>query len=191
MRLWTYQHPAVLKVLLQGERYYCTWDCVPSLKWQQAYRWMIEQMALRNIQTGEFAPVWAWHSVNRLGGKPDMDCAQALLSENQIAEGIDLLAFEVPDHLALVSLYGPWNLILHRFLDGEIPETQEITDCFAAQLQPRRGRPKLYFDAIQACLPFIDPGWLVSSETLDTVSMLEERRIAMEAVLVSYNYLSR
>ncbi|PSR13268.1 MAG: hypothetical protein DA408_07150 [Bacteroidetes bacterium] len=171
MRLWSYQHPSVLETLQKGERYVCAWAHVPGERWQNAFRWMGGQMALRDIPVGENAPVWAWHSVNRLGGKPDEDCADALLFGYQLAGGINVLELEVPGHLVLASCYGYWNNILDRFIGGLAPEPQDVAACFAVHLTPHRGRPRLYFRAIQACLPYLEPDWLVAWEPLDSKRM--------------------
>lgn len=174
MRLWTYQHPSVLETLRQGYTYRCSWEWSPDLRWQAAFHWMGEQMALRNIHIGQFAPVWAWHSVNRLGGKPDEDCANALLFGYQLVNGIQILELEVPDHLVLVSCYGTWGNILDELLSGQAIEDEAIAECFSVRLFPRRGRPRLYFRSIQACLPYIEPSWLVASERMDTEKMLRD-----------------
>jgi hypothetical protein len=180
MRLWTYQHPRVLHTLQVGKQYHVRWEDVPNQRWQHAFRWMAEQMQGRGIQTGLFAPVWAWHSVNRLGGKPDWDCAYALLSDFQLMDGIDLIELEVPDHLVLLSNYGPWTEVLYSFIDGDLPRPEDEADCFGVNLKPKRGRPPHNYPDIQACLPYLDPDWLLASEALDTAKMLEERRIALE-----------
>lgn len=180
MRLWSYQHPAVLKTLQSGDRYVCRWEWVSGERWQNAFRFMSRQMALRGIDTGDYAPVWAWHSVNRPGGKPGVDCANALMCDLQLAQGVDLLELEVPDHQVLVSFYGSWNTILDQLIDGAELLEQDITECFDVPLMSRRGRPPHYFPDIQACLPCIEAAWLVSSEVLDTKKMLEDRRLMME-----------
>ena len=118
--------------------------------------------------------------MNRLGGKPDMDCANALLFGYQLEQGVDVLELEVPDHLALPSCYGAWNNVLDSFTSGLEPEAQNIVDCFTVRLTPRRGRPPLYFPDIQACLPYIEPAWLISWEKLDTEGIMEERRLGVE-----------
>jgi len=181
MRLWSYQHPSVVETLQRGERYVCRWEWVPGERWQNAFRWMGEQMAQRDIHTGEYAPVWTWHSVRRIGGKPDLDCADALLFGYQLAQGIDVLELAVPDHLALPSCYGAWNNVLDSFTMGYETEVQDIADCFAVRLTPRRGRPPIRFPGIQACLPYIEPAWLVSWEKLDIELLYEQRRAAGEA----------
>lgn len=186
MRLWTYQHPAILQTLQRGERHTCLWERVSGARWQQAFRWMAGQMVQRGIELGDHAPVWAWHSVNRIGGKPDMDCAHALLSDLQIEPGIVLLELEVPEHQALASCYGTWNLILDSFIDGASPEDQAVADCFSVILTPRRGRPTTYFPSIQACLPYIDASWVRSWELLDTEQMLAERKARYEATKQFY-----
>ena len=180
MRLWSYQHPAVLQTLQRGERYVCTWDCVPDKHWHAAFRWMGRQMAERGIPIGEHAPVWAWHSVNLDGGKPDDLCALSLLSEIQLEEGIDFFELEVPDHLALPSCYGAWNGMLDDFIDDVAPVAKKVADCFAESLRPRRGRPPQYFPDIQACLPYLEPAWLVAWETLDSERLLEKRKVYIE-----------
>ena len=187
MRLWSYQHPSVLETLQRGERYVCSWEHVPGERWQNAFRWMGQQMAERDIPIGENAPVWAWHSVNRFGGKPDEDCANALLFGYQMVQGIDVLELEVPDHMALASCYGAWNNILDSFTRGLAPEVQDIADCFAVQLAPRRGRPPLYFPEIQACLPYIEPAWLVAWDPLDTKRMMEENAASLKQLALQYN----
>jgi len=186
MRLWSYQHPSVVETLQRGERYVCRWEWSPDERWQNAFRWMAGQMAQRDIHTGEYAPVWAWHSVGRIGLKPDMDCANALLFGYQLAQGIDVLELKVPDHLALPSCYGAWNNVLDSFTMGHETEAQDIADCFAVRLTPRRGRPPIRFPGIQACLPYIEPAWLVSWEKLDTERMLEERRLGIEETKLFY-----
>lgn len=180
MRLWSYQHPAVLQTLRQGERYVCTWDCVPGKQWHTAFRWMVQQMAERGIPVSEHAPVWAWHSVNRVGGKPDDLCARSLLSDIQLEAGIDFLELHVPDHLALASCYAAWNGMLDDFIDGVAPVAKKVADCFAVSLRPRRGRPPQYFPDIQACLPYLEPAWLVAWEPLDTQRLLEKGRVDIE-----------
>lgn len=180
MRLWSYQHPSVLETLQHGERYVCRWEHVPGERWQNAFRWMAGQMQHRGIPIGDYPPVWAWHSVNRLGGKPDMDCASALLFGYQLAQGIEILELEVPDQLALPSCYGYWGNVLNSFIDDLEPEAQDIENCFTVRLTPRRGRPPQYFPDIQACIPYIEPEWLVSSEKLDIELLHEQRRAADE-----------
>jgi hypothetical protein len=180
MRLWTYQHPSVLQTLKRGEPYVCSWEHVPGERWQNAFRWMSEQMAQRGIPIGEDAPVWAWHSVYRLGGKPDDAWADGLLFGYQKAQGIELLELEVPDEMALPSCYNEWNLILDRFIDATTLDDQEIQRCFAVNLGPRRGRPPLYFPGIQVCLPRIEPAWLVASERVDTEAMIENHKAALK-----------
>lgn len=176
MHLWSYQHPAVVETLQRGERYTCHWDWVPGERWQSAFRWMGRQMAERGIPLGEHPPVWAWHSVYRLGGKPDQDWADDLLFDYQLAQGIDLLELEVPDHLALPSCYGAWNEVLDSFIDQTPPTEQDVAQCFAVSLRPRRGRPPHHFPGIQVCLPYIDPAWLVAWETLNIAGIMEKKK---------------
>jgi hypothetical protein len=183
MRLWTYQHPSVLQTLERGERHVCRWDWVAGDRWQNAFRVMKQQMALRSIDTGEHAPVWAWHSVNRPGGKPDQDCAMALMSDIQLAQGIDLLELEVPDQQVLVSDYGYWNTILDGIVDGNEPAEHNIAACFDVQLAPRRGRPPHYFPSIQACLASIEPDWLSGWEILDTKKIMQDKQVLMAEYL--------
>jgi len=63
--------------------------------------------------------------------------------------------------------------ILDGFIDGAEPEPRDAADCFAVQLYPRKGRPPLFFQPVQACIPFIEPAWLLGWETLDTQKLLE------------------
>lgn len=175
MRLWTYQHPSVLKTLQYGKRHFCFWEQVSGERWQHAFRWMAQQMIERDIPIKEHAPIWTWHSVNRIGGKPDEDCVNALMNDIQLSRGLDLLELEVPDHLVLPSCYGYWNNILDSLLTLAEPEKQDVIDCFSVQLTPRRGRPPHRFPDIQACLPYIEPAWLLSWETLDTPKIMEKR----------------
>jgi len=147
---------------------------------------MSTQMAERGIDPGEHAPVWAWHSVNRIGGKPDDLCARALMSDVQLEQGMVLLELEAPDSLALASCYGIWNKILYDFFDGEASGAQDAADCFARQLHLRRGRPPLYFQSIQACLLFIEPAWLVAWEVLDTQKIMSILKDIMEPQLIGY-----
>lgn len=186
MRLYSYQHPAILQTLQRGERHTCCWERVSGERWQNAFRWMADQMAQHGIKLGDYAPVWAWHSVNRIGGKPDEDCAHALLSDLQIEPGVVLLELEVPEHQALASCYNAWNLILDRFIDGDLPESQVVADCFSVRLTPQRGRPPARFPGIQACLPYIDASWVRSWELLDTEGMLAERKARCEAAKQFY-----
>ena len=186
MRLWSYQHPSVLETLQRHDRYVCRWEWVPGERWQNAFRWMGRQMDLRDIPIGENAPVWAWHSVRRFGGKPDLDCANALLFGYQKVQGIDVLELEVPDHLALTSCYGVWNDVLDSFVDGVEPAAEHVANCFQVQQTPRRGRPPIQFPGIQACLPYIEPAWLVASEPLDTKRMMEEKAALRKQLALTY-----
>jgi len=187
MRLWSYQHPSVLETLQRHDRYVCRWEWVPGERWQNAFRWMGGQMALRDIPIGENAPVWAWHSVNRFGGKPDEDCANALLFGYQKVQGIDVLELEVPDRLALTSCYGVWNDVLDSFIDGVEPAAEHVANCFQVQQTPRRGRPPIRFPGIQACLPYIDVDWLVAWQPLDTKRMMEENAASLKQLALQYN----
>ncbi len=187
MRLYSYQHPSVIETLRKGKRYVCSWEHVPGERWQNAFRWMAQQMAERDIPIGEKAPVWAWHSVNRFGGKPDEDCANALLFGYQMAQGIDVLELVVPDQMALASCYGVWNNVLDIFIDGVEPEVEQVANCFQVQQAPRRGRPPNRFPGIQACLPYIEPAWLVASEPLDTKRMMEEKTALRKQIALTYN----
>jgi len=180
MRLWTYQHPSVRETLQNGECYLCSWEHVPGERWQNAFRWMGEQMTQRGIPLGKFAPVWAWHSVYRIGGKPDDEWADGLLFDYQKEQGIELLELEVPDEMALPSCYDFWNRILDRFIDADPLDAQEITDCFAINLHPRRGRPSHRFPGIQVCLPRIKPAWLVAWERLDVERIRQESEAALK-----------
>ncbi len=177
MQLWTYQHPHVLETLQRGETYACQWEWVPGERWRRAFRWMGERMTEAGLSPGEYAPVWAWHSVGRIGGKPDYDCANALLFGYQLAQGLCLLELEAPDHRVLLSGYGPWCALMDNLMDGNDLEPEYLQACFAPQIRPRRGRPPKYFDDIQACLPFIEPSWLQAWEKLDTEKMIKEKEI--------------
>lgn len=101
--------------------------------------------------------------------------------------GIDVLELEVPDHLGLLSCYGAWNNVLDSFIDGVEPDTGDVADCYEVQRAPRRGRPPIRFPGIQACLPYIEPAWLVASEPLDTQRMMEENAASLKQLALQYN----
>jgi Domain of unknown function (DUF3841) len=176
MRLWTYQHPKILETLQSGKRYTCQWEGINGEYWINSFRFMCQKMTEKGIQIGENPPIWAWHSVNRLGEMPDEDCGRALLSDDQLEQGIDLLQLEVPENLVLLSNYGPWNAILDVFYEKNDLQDKEILDCFTVDLKPRRGRPPQYFKSIQACLPYIEPEWLVSKLPFDAPKMIQDSK---------------
>ncbi len=174
MKLWTYQHPAVLKRLLAGKRYVVPKRAYPPNHWQNAYVWVREKMNKQGIAVGANNPIWAWHSVGRLYGKPDADCANALLSGMELERGVVTLELQVPDDLALLSHYGEWNELMHALFDQTAYDPELEDACFAVDLAPRRGRPSRSFNDIQACLPFIEPEWLIDWEVLDLEAMMLE-----------------
>jgi hypothetical protein len=173
MRLWTYQHPIIHQTLKSGKRFTCSWENIDNGSyWATSFQFMCQKMAENNIPIGENPPIWVWHSVNCIGGMPDDDCARALMSDVQLEQGIDLLQLEVPDNLVLLSNYGTWNSILDVFYEKKVPNEEEIEDCFTLQLKRKRGRPRKYFQDIQACLPYIEPEWLVKKEIFDNKKFL-------------------
>ncbi len=175
MRLWSYQPKTTVVTLQQGVRHTCSWQWVQGERWQAAYQLMVPQMEQCQIPIGDNAHVWAWHSVKRYGGKPDELCALMLLSELELEAGIDLIELNVPDALVLLSSYPHWNEILFAILGREEPPAEAIEKCFKVETSPRKGRPPYYYPEIQACLPYIEPNWLVGWEVLDTEEILRLR----------------
>jgi hypothetical protein len=64
---------------------------------------------------------------------------------------------------------------LFAILGREEPPAEALEQCFKVETSPRKGRPPYNYPEIQACLPYIEPNWLVGWEVLDTEKILRLR----------------
>jgi hypothetical protein len=161
MRLWTYQTISVLHTLQSNQSHYPAW---PDSFWKKAYHWMWEKQKALGYLMLDSAPVWAWHSVKKLHGKPDEECGRNLLSDIEIAGGIALLEMEVPDHLCLLSRYDLWNEMMEDLFEDREPPAELVERCFKPDLSTKKKGVKQHFADIQATLPYLDATWLMSWE---------------------------
>jgi hypothetical protein len=110
------------------------------------------------------APVWAWHSVKKLDGKPDYDCGRSLLSDVEIEGGIVLLELEVPDYLCLLSRYDLWNELMYDLFEDREPNPKRVELCFSPVLTDKTRQSRKLYSDIQATFPYLDASWLKSWE---------------------------
>jgi hypothetical protein len=112
----------------------------------------------------EGAPIWCWHSCNgRQGAPPTVWTARALLCDYDFEQGVEMLALQVPEELALLSSYWAWNefldhIIVHRALPRRPRSRRRM---FQSPLI------KHSIDDIQAVIPFICGQWVESVKRVD------------------------
>ncbi|MBO1870985.1 DUF3841 domain-containing protein [Lachnoanaerobaculum sp. Marseille-Q4761] len=127
MLLWTIQHVAAYKVLLEtgrllaNEKYlFCEED------FRFAYDWLSEQMKNRiGIQPdGVKYPIWAWYQWEGVRKRLDMRSHRYW---GKKGEPIVLLSIDIPDNRVLLSDFDMWHNILN---DGYLAlyEKDDIDD---------------------------------------------------------------
>jgi hypothetical protein len=158
-RLWTFQSIQSIKELQTTGILQARWDrYCPTGYFIKAYQWMAKQMVERNINCHTHAPIWAWHSCEKYEQAPTLVDARCLLSDIELADGIQTIEFECPVEVVLLSRYGIWNMLLHEYLccnkEADIDrETEHM--LFATE----RKQFKKYA-SIQATLPYLKIDWV-------------------------------
>ncbi len=166
MRLWTFQSITSIQELEQNGILTARWDRYRDHdKWKSAYHWISEQMEQRGIPCEGNAPIWAWHSCGKLGQAPTLSTARNLLSDLELEAGVKTIELECPDHLALLSNYGPWNDILdqHTMAKDGPPTISSATIEALFSINPLSLEP---YESIQATLPYIKTAWVVEVREL-------------------------
>lgn len=164
MKLWTYQSFEAVEQLEQSGKLLTSWSHYsPKDTFGPAYRWMTGQMQQKGVNCGEYAPIWAWHSCGAFEAPPNNDTASNLLSILQLEAGIKRLSFECPDHLVVLSNYGPWNDIIDSFIDhGEQAVVDSKQEQQLFDIQPTIED----YESIQACLPYLLIDWVTDIKKL-------------------------
>ena len=164
IRLWTVQSIDATARLRSVGRLTPRWP--EARGWNEAARWMAEQMRVRRIRGEPVPPLWAWHSCGARGRPPDDDVLEGLTSEVERENGFELIEVVVPRRLVLLSFYGPWNRLLDGFLDAPAtfrPEADDRRELFNISRLPRcPWRNRSRWD-VQATLPYLDAPWVRSS----------------------------
>jgi hypothetical protein len=161
MRLWTFQARAVADALVAGRSHVArwpTWDDAES----RCCSWMMREHESRVGPVGEAAPIWAWHSCGKVGGPPTRGTARSLLSDLDLKLENVVIELDCPDSIPLLSSYAGWN---RYFLTNDRPDAKTIFRYRVEELVPGTELPDQ--DDIQACLPCIDPEWVVSCRPLE------------------------
>jgi hypothetical protein len=171
MKLWTFQSPAVCRLLLRNGYFTPKWKFVCEL-WQPAYQWMSDQL----IGNGQFQrrhpPVWAWHSCDLLFGPPTQDTFDSLFGDN--GQTYALISLEVPDGLAMLSYYNPWNEVIDAHFNARrskstpLITSELIHDLFNVDLMRESPWSHKGNNDIQACLPFLRKSWILGVEYCKT-----------------------
>lgn len=158
-RLWTFQSIRSIRELEHKGILQASWDRYLSTGYfKKSYQWMVKQMVERNIDCNQYSPIWAWHSCIKYEQAPKLVDARCLLSDYDLEEGIRTIEFECPVELALLSLYGTWNVMLETFYycEGEAIIDKEIE----ARLFATGKKQFRKYDAIQATLPYLKLDWV-------------------------------
>lgn len=117
---------------------------------EHGYLRMVEVMEERGIPTTGRPPLWAWHGVLRL-----VDADSLFDATHELSRGFATITFRAPEHLVLLSDYGHWSDVM---LSGE---------SYLRQWQPQR-RTSSSHHPEQACLPYLELGWVTGVELLPT-----------------------
>jgi hypothetical protein len=156
VRLWTFQHAAVVPALNGPAAYRASWLETPA-NWRTAYKWMAQHLAEATSCTATDAPLWCWHSCNgRLGTAPTVGTAAFLLSEYQLGQGMVAVELAVPVEFVLLSSYHAWN----GFLDFVIVNQRLPKNHRRARRMFADPLFKHDTDDIQAVIPFIKHAWV-------------------------------
>jgi hypothetical protein len=152
MILYTCQYPIVAQILDNQGIHRADWDKILwAISGRVSYKWMVEQMKKRGIDTENHPPIWTWPVL------PTQGDTDALLGTSWSEEDWDFYTLECPDHLVLLSNYGEWNRFFgYSKLDHETMtmKTYEKRLFDVAKLKP--------YDSFQACLPYLKKEWIVS-----------------------------
>jgi hypothetical protein len=153
MILYTTQYPIVSQILETQDPYRADWD---QLLWavlgRPSYKWMVEQMKKRGIDTENHPPIWAWSA---LPTQLDTDALLGILWNEET--DWDFFTLDCPDHLVLLSSYGVWNMF---FSYPDLSHEKISMKTYKRRLF-RVDKPKPY-DRVQACLPYLKKEWIVS-----------------------------
>ncbi|MEV0587570.1 hypothetical protein [Nonomuraea sp. NPDC050310] len=153
MRLWTVQHRAVLAELAGGLT--GRWErVIPT--WLPAYAEMVAEMARRGVDCAGNAPIWAWPGPDDRGEQVQLTAELLVCPRTpEEYEQYVILDLRVPEPLVVLSSYGRWNDFLEAQFAGR-PDAMDWT------IDP--GERKRSFTAgVQACLPRLDPAWVLGS----------------------------
>lgn len=106
-RLWTFQSIKSIKELKSKGILEVSWDrYLQTGTFIEAYRWMGKQIAARKISCNNHAPLWAWHSCGKYENAPTLVDARCLLSDIELEDGIQMIEFECPVGLVVLSSYS-------------------------------------------------------------------------------------
>ncbi|HAS41904.1 MAG TPA: hypothetical protein DCS93_15595 [Microscillaceae bacterium] len=165
MRLWTFQYKEAVEELHQSGILTAKWSSYPSEglsgRWKAAYQWMAKQMALKGINCGEYAPVWAFHSCITYRRKPDKTDGHMLSFGYAQEEGVRLLTVDCPDDLVLLTNYSVWNEILDVLVETE---ATAIEADLTKKLYTLPQAETMDGGNIQATIPFLKKEWVVETE---------------------------
>jgi len=165
MRLWTFQYKESVEELHQHGVLTAKWSRYPleglSGRWRLAYQWMAKQMALKGIDCGQYAPVWAFHSCMKYRRKPDKNDGNMLSFGYAQEEGAQLLTVDCPDELVLLTNYGAWNEILDVFIETA---ATTIKANLTKKLYTLPNANTMTSGNIQATMPFLKKEWIVETE---------------------------
>ncbi len=158
-RLWTFQSIESIKELKSKGILEASWDrYLQAGTFIRAYRWMGKLIAARKINCNNHAPIWAWHSCGKYENTPTLLDARCLLSDIELEDGIQVIEFECPVGLAVLSSYGMWNKILHEFFytNNEAKIDKKTKHKLFATSRKKFKK----YDSIQATLPYLKLAWV-------------------------------
>src|ERR1044072_2447407 len=110
IKVWTIQNHQFLAQTLKHGRAIQTWEYVDE-PFRLAYRWLTEQMAMRELPTpGGAPPVWSWHSCGAFQHPPTEEDVEMFLGAPSRPE-LDLVLIEllIDPKECLILRYGPWS----------------------------------------------------------------------------------
>lgn len=126
-RLWTFQSVRAILELKSKGILEASWNRYSETnQFSKPYQWKTRALTDRKISMQNNAPIWAWHSSDSYESAPTLVEARGLLSDIEIADGIQTVEFECPAELVVLSSYRIWNMILYVFFfSGEEAKIDE------------------------------------------------------------------
>ena len=132
---------------------------------------MADEMARQGIGSCGHPPIWLWHSCDGWRRPPGPATIEMYVCDAE-RQGI-VLTVDVPDGLALLSAYGPWNEVLDA-ADGGSSSASKRAEALRDRLFDISGlEGRRWRDGrrdVQACVPYLDREWLVEVRPYDVDS---------------------
>ncbi|AQY39123.1 DUF3841 domain-containing protein [Bacillus thuringiensis] len=167
--LWTFQNKKAVKELLTKGKLIAKNDFIYKEN-LESYRYIILKMEEKGIKCYGHPPVWAWHSCEGYQKPPSFDTARSLLSDIEIKNGIQLIKFQCPNDLIMLTNYHGWCNIYFDFFENNETNVKSDALNYLFNLYPKH-EAEWENHYIQATLPYLKKEWIIKITEIDKINV--------------------